>query len=549
MESTQKVKTSDSRAAKALLLVTIATGLAILFSGALMIGISWDERLHLEMAGNWKKYGTYQRINAEGFAYGPVATLYGHVVTVLLGAESLGQASFLAEAYAARHISVAILASVGALTVGTIVFLVSRSLNAGLLGAAFLLTIPLWVGHGMFNPKDIAVATGYTLITAGVVGILLPGPSTGKIQKLFGALGLIAGIGLSAGTRTILILVALGTVLLGGILFWMVHRDMRALRTYFLTSTLALLIGYLLLALIYPAVFLSPTNLISALSTSSAYPWTGETLLAGKVFEATEAPWYYAPLWFAAQIPIFVQVGFWIGVATVGLIAFGARQVPSELNRKKVLVGAIMLLSQTFVLPSAAIFLDSTLYDGVRHFLFALPGVAGVSAIGVWLFLKNVRQRLPRTLLTGAATLGLGATILAQLQLFPYSYTYFNPIATVIGIDDKWPTDYWRTSGRELIPKIPARSLIACSEWIPGTVPETCDRQHQFAPYWDRLGTGAKSFLDGGDSNYMLVQTNRGNASPPDNCKLLDSVTRSPWGFSQTMSWVAECPIPSEGER
>lgn len=534
----------DSRALGAFFVVMISSLLAILFAGAIVIGVSWDERLHLEMAGNWKKYGVYQRINAEGFAYGPVATLYGHVIAFLLGAEKFGAASFSAEAYTARHLSVALLAVVGAASVGGAVWLVTRSTGAGLLGATLLLSIPLWVGHGMFNPKDIAVATGYTLITLGAIAIALAREKRSSMQTPAGAIVLILGIGLSAGTRTIMLLVGVGSVVLAGILLWLTERNPRELLLYFRTTGLSLFIGFLFLSIIYPKVFLNLTNLGSALTTSADYPWVGETLLAGMVISPGITPWYYLPAWFFAQVPLFVQVFFWFGVCTVFLLGRSAKGKPSEVNSKKIFLGATMLLSQSLVLPLAATVLGSTMYDSVRHFLFVLPGVAGSAAIGLWFVSSRIQEKMAVSGLVGLIAVGMGATLVAQIQLFPYSYTYFNPIVSLVGVDGNWPTDYWRTSARELIPLLPSESLIACDEWLRDQSLASCEREHQFAPYWDTRGSQTDSEFGNPDLTYILVRTNRGEALPPEECELLHSITRAPFGLSQTMSWAATCPSP-----
>ncbi len=538
------MKLTNPRFIQAIFLFAFVVNLIILFVGAVVVGISWDERLQLEMTGNWKKYGTFQLTQIEGFAYGPVAAAYSHAIAVLLGAEVLGVASFSVEAYAARHISVAILATIGAFAVGAIVWLVSRSMNASLLGSVLVMSIPMWVGHGMFNPKDIAVATGYTLITAGAASIIFATLERTRSLYVYGALSLFLGIGLSGGTRTVLVFVALATILLGGMVLSAVSRDQSALRSYFFTSSISLISGYAALTMIYPAVFLRPTNLLSAMSTSAEFPWRGETLVAGMLVDASSPPWYYLPAWFSAQMPIFIQVVFWGGLVAIGFVALRESSKTSVLANQRILIGTVLLLSQAFALPGAAIVLRSTLYDGVRHFLFVVPAVAAVGAIGVWLFVTSVRKAFTARLVMGAVAIGFGASLLAQIQLFPYSYTYFNPVASIAGVDDNWPTDYWRTSGRELIPKIPLGPVIACSEWSENQEPEPCDRQHQYAPYWESLGTLAEKTIKDDGSSYLLVRANRGNTRPPENCELIDAVTRSPWGLSQTMSWVAECPKP-----
>lgn len=515
----------------------------ILFFGAMTIGISWDERLQLEMTGNWKKYGLFQLVEAEGYAYGPVAAIYSHVITVLLGQEELGVASFAPEAYVARHVSVALLALLGALSVGFIAWYLSSSMTVALLGVTVMLSVPLWVGHGMFNPKDIAVATGYTLFTAGTLA-MAGGASEQRLRFQFlGLVAFLCGVVLASGTRTTLLYVAIATLGLGIVLTVLIFKDVNALRRLARNSILAFSLSYLALIAVYPQLFLRPSRLLSALTTSAAYPWDHQMLMAGKMIDSVSPPWHYIPTWFAAQLPIFVHVMLWMGLIHFALRTALGKTAPAIPNRQRFLLGLGILLAQVLLLPLAAVLMNSTVYDGVRHFLFVVPALVALATVGSWLAIAEMKP-IPNTLAKGAIAVGLLTTTIVQSQLFPYSYTYFNPVVTAVGVDGNWPTDYWRTSGRELIPKIPDKVLVACSEWRLGQDPEPCDRQHQYAPYWDTRGENTLVPSAGRSNAYLLVETNRGEPRPPSNCKLVDAVTRSPLGLQQTMSWIAECPLP-----
>ena len=95
-----------------------------------------------------------------GYVYGPVAALVAHAVSVVLGTETWGVLLGAPEAYATRHLAVALFSLLGVAAVAATVRLLLRSWRWALVSAAILTAIPTWLGHGMFNIKDTPVAAG-----------------------------------------------------------------------------------------------------------------------------------------------------------------------------------------------------------------------------------------------------------------------------------------------------------------------------------------------------------------------------------------------------
>lgn len=94
-------------------------------------------------------------------------------------------------------------------------------------------------------------------------------------------------------------------------------------------------------------------------------------------------------------------------------------------------------------------------YDGIRHFLEAVPALAILAALGVaevvWL-VTGVFKQLPRPAIQGAVALLFIPALIGLLRFSPYEIAYFNrligglPGAQAAGIQDA--TDYWGTSYR-----------------------------------------------------------------------------------------------------
>jgi len=96
----------------------------------------------------------------------------------------------------------------------------------------------------------------------------------------------------------------------------------------------------------------------------------------------------------------------------------------------------------------------AVLYDGIRHLLFALPGLFALTALPVAAITKS---RLP-TAVRGGAAIGLGLVLALSLfacaRWFPYTYAFINPIAGGDRTERNWELDYWGLTAREGITRL-----------------------------------------------------------------------------------------------
>jgi len=182
----------------------LVLGTVQLFAGALAAGVTLDEPLHVERATSWIDNGWYvpERDLADGrpdpdnpaatpYVYGPAFEAVAHLANFVVGNEALDEISHSAGAYSVRHLTVALLALLGVAAVGFAVSLLTRSPRFGIWAAAGLLAVPEWTGQGFFNPKDIPVAAGYTLVTLALVLALRGAPADRRRTLAIGALLLL----------------------------------------------------------------------------------------------------------------------------------------------------------------------------------------------------------------------------------------------------------------------------------------------------------------------------------------------------------------------
>jgi hypothetical protein len=536
--------------------LVLLTNVVVLFLGTAAVGASWDEPIHVDRLRGYQATGWYlpeRQLDgaepAEGArgvgVYAPVAALLAHGTSVLLGSEDVGEVSATAEAYADRHVAVALLGVVGLVAVALAVRIIVGSWRWGMLAAAVLSALPAWTGHAMFNIKDVPVATGYTLVTCGALALASSRVVSSRRRQVVAAVTLAAGTTLSMGTRpgmavavgaTVVVALALGA--------W---DDVRAgVRRGSLPRVVVAAVGlgaaYAVLLAVYPALFSRPDLLAGAVVDSGEYPWEGLILTAGELV-AMPPPPSYLPLWFLAQTPLVV-----LAFAVLGLAApvwlLGRRAARADAAERGLGIGLGLVAVQALLLPLAAVVTSAVLYDATRQVLFVQPALAAAATGAVWLVARRLGDR-PRwsTVLFVVVVAGIVVPTVTQARLFPYNYTWFNAAAATRPIDGNWMTEYWRVSSRELVENTPEGGVASCRPWEAARPLAPCELVPQFTPYWaDRGVTTTAPPL--APDEYYLVQVNRFGTTVPEGCTAVHEVTRPLFGQDVLMSAVSRCTIP-----
>ena len=547
-----------------ILLFSLAVGLAMLFAGGFVGGVTWDEKTHVLMLQSffddgWNvspdalKNGIPDPSYVWGvYVYGPVGELVSHLTTVLLGQESWGSTSLSARAYAGRHFGVGLMGLVGIVSVALTMRVWSKSWRWALLAGAILGTTPLWVGHSMFNIKDVPVAAGCALSVLGISILLATRFRKQRGVHLWGLAALLMGTVLAAGTRAAIGVLVAGCLVIGIVALWLFTAFdgtggfTRTTKKAFVKlgeglGTLAL--GYVLLVLIYPKAFINPFLLAwEALIVSARFPFDEAVLTSGTWMQQPPS-WSYLPHWFLAQLPILIIVG--VMIMSVVLVIQGVRILArknSNLKPAQLAIGAVVL-AQAFALPLLAIVGKSNMYNGSRQFLFVVPAFALLAAMAIWCLAGVVQGKRPwlRVALWVAVTLGVVVPTVSQVTLFPYNYTWLNGVTASQSIEGMWPTDYWRQSARELIARTPQAGVESC-RYEQGRKGElhSCELEPMFIPFADERGTLAKAgSLESGQ--YWLIWENQGLTDIPQGCTLHDEITKQLFFQSVVIGQIAKC--------
>lgn len=310
--------------------------------------------------------------------------------------------------------------------------------QTAMVGAALLVTYPLWLGYLFFDYKDLA--TAFFFVLAVLASIALATGLRSNARRWAWILGL-ATIG-AADTK----LAALALIVPAWLVaVWYYGRVFP--RTFVIVC-LATAAGIYVTSL--PG-WLDPFGFaLSSVEYMAHHAWGGCALTNGTctgTHTAEWSAWQYALTWFWSQLPLTVLIGI---VPAIGAALF--RGVGHR------------IFAFSLVWPLAAIAIgNSTLYDGLRHLLFALPlAFALVVLLADQLIARWQTTRIP---LTALAVGMLALSVVDDVRLFPFNYTYFNLLARQWA-DERWfETDYWGFSLKEAAeiasPLIPGNAVVA----------------------------------------------------------------------------------------
>lgn len=334
--------------------------------------------------------------------------------------------------------------------------------RAGFWALLLLATLPRYYGHMFFNPKDIPFAATYLLGVWALVALFQQVPRPAFVS--FIGVGLAAGLAASARLAGVLILcyLALFALLhLRGALASGLRPGPNGRRgegrgdggrwgvRLLITASVALL----LLLLFWPMGHRNPfTQLAGALRAVQHYDWPGAVLMNGRFFQADSLPIYYIPYWLWRTTPEVVI--FVVGLACVaGSVRLHhwvtSRRLPADAQLFPPLLllfaGLFPLLYLTLSRP--------VLYDGIRHFLFAIPPLVCVGALGLDWLLRRIEQsgrRLLVPLFQAGVAMAVGVSVAEMVSLHPYEYIYFNQLSGGLpGAQGHDETDYWGLAHRE----------------------------------------------------------------------------------------------------
>jgi len=346
------------------------------------------------------------------------------------------------DAFDLRHWVNALFGFVMMLFTGLLARNLSGSWRIAFFALLFVALSPRIFGHSMNNPKDIPFAAAYAFSMVYMIRFLKNMPNPGSANVLLLILGIAAAINVRVGG--ILLIAYLGLFM---IVSYLVRPELRVQLTQPMKLGRMIGIGVVVVVLAYFAGMLywpyaqeDPfSGPLTALSEMQNFSTSIRMLFEGDHYWSDELPWYYIPKWILISAPLFMLIGFVLSV-----ILF-------VLNVKKMDWLSYAFIAFTAVFPVAyAVAKGSSLYDGMRHFLFIYPMLVVLAA---WGWGKLIEMSNPAIRWGGSAVL-FGLAILPALFMMrnhPNQYVYFNELAGgAEAAYGRYEMDYWMNSAKEV---------------------------------------------------------------------------------------------------
>lgn len=309
---------------------------------------------------------------------------------------------------------------------------------------------PRYTGSMFTNSKDVPFTVAMVLTLWLVLRMMRRWSNPDRRFEILEYAAVGASIAVAAAIR-VNGLAWFGLLGLLALFYWVRHwRELgtwTAIRSQLASQlTAAVVIGamcFLFLTLTWPYLDVHPTTgLLDSVKMMANYDWANTILFDGKQVPATGLPWSYAPVWLLIGSPLPLVV-LTLAAAVIGVWAF----------RRNVQIPAAYLMCAGYaVVPlGLIIFMQSTLYNGLRQFLYIVPGfilvASGLLLYVVRRLLASGRRRLA-VALVAVAVLGQVEAVVASVQIYPYEYAYFNPlVGGYANASHSFEGDYYGTCG------------------------------------------------------------------------------------------------------
>lgn len=324
--------------------------------------------------------------------------------------------------------------------------------RAALFAAVGLGVSGAWYGTMFNHTKDVPFAAAMMGATLFLMRIARSLPSPRTVDIIW--FGVLAGASLGMRVLGLLLLIYAGfAIMLYSPQPWFAQGRWRLLIRASLRLLPALLIAYAIMILAWPWAALAPLNPVRGLLAFSEFQYQIRTLLAGKVYDMAEVPRLYVPIYILIRTPLLTLFGAAMAVTFAMLPHAACGATP--LRRRDICLVAVLVM---FPLACQVGF-QGPAFTGLRHFLFVIPPLTILAAIGLDTALTVLAARAR---LLAAAGLAVITTCVAWnavtlVRLHPYEYLFYNTVVGGLeGASRRYELDYWFGSMPEAITQLEA---------------------------------------------------------------------------------------------
>jgi hypothetical protein len=319
----------------------------------------------------------------------------------------------------------------------TLVLRVSGAVRLAALSAGSLALLPPFLAHSQNNPKDLPAVLCYLACAALLIAVAERGRRRHVVTTA-------VVFGISVTTRIICVFVA---PLMG---IWLALRRRAELRRHWVALVLALACAVPVFFLAWPWLWADPLARLAQAAGALTDWGEGHALYLGEIRDPRDMPWHYLVVHLIVSIPLPL-----LGLAALAPVAARLWRSSDARGADAVWLGLVWVGGLL-----AADQLSARHYDGLRHFLAILPGVAILVGTGLELVVRRIEEALPgderqplrRLACGGAIGVFAAAGLLPAVVMHPYHGAFLNAAANAIGgpRTEEWlEVEYWAGSYRE----------------------------------------------------------------------------------------------------
>ncbi|MBB3773201.1 hypothetical protein FHS55_003832 [Angulomicrobium tetraedrale] len=386
--------------------------------------------------------------------------------------------------------------------------------KAGIVALLLLAFTGMYGGAMFTHTKDVpfAAAMVWSLYFITVLVARLPDlPSWRVIVGLGAAVGCALGLRVGGVFAVFYLLVTVGA---GALVFRSVWLPFRLLPRLIVSGLVALAI----MAVTWPWSMLPPSNLFKAMGAFNNFSFDLSTLFNGQLVPIDKIPSTYMTEYLLIKLPELTLFGILMALVAAAfslmrLLRQGAVVEATALHPRRLVAFLPLLLA--IGTPIVFTLLDGPpLYNGIRHFLFVIPPVTVLAALGLT---AGWRLLWPRSRALG---LGFAAVVTALfalnavslIRLHPYEYVAYNQlVGGTPGAWGRFEGDYWSSSLREaaldLRKGLDHEEAIAAVHTPHRYKVAVCAEDLQVSSY---LGPNVDMVDDWDEADFLLTATNIG---------------------------------------
>lgn len=392
-------------------------------------GVSWDEELHVPYGRKLLAYYTSGFADRSAFSF---VNLFQYGGAFDLTAAIAERVSPLG-VYETRHLLGGFVFLAGLFGAWRLTRLLAGD-RAALIAVVCLATTPLLYGHSFINPKDAPLA--WLGVWVAYFACRAMDETSARWRTI---VGLGISLGLALGTR-IIAFAFIGQLV--AVLFLVaITRGLPSARRLGRPFAMAMPIAFVVMAMTWPWAVQEPLNILSVVQHPPSETWHPTMWWAGELVKADDLPRSYLLVLVAVGMPEYILVGVLFVIA-------GAMWRKSGIFSSRGF--QYLFVASTVVVPLAAFaVLRPTTYNGLRHFLFLVPQLVILGAIGLDLALSYLAHRSKALAGAFAAAIVLAAAyqVVLMARLHPYQYLAFNTLTGgVSGAFGRFELDYWAVS-------------------------------------------------------------------------------------------------------